>query len=205
MSAFLIGFGLGFVVAAQLGPISLFAIRATLRAGARVGLAIGAGVALVDTAYAAAGAVGAAGLLALEPLRLAAGLTGAVVLAVLGARTLWSAFRVRLGGEADAEVSSPLRAFLTTIAATASNPLTIASWAAIFAAASTAGAVGEGGMLLLLAGVGLGSLTWMTTLVYGVSLARHAVGDRALRLVDALAGAGLLAFGGALAWRTLRE
>ena len=205
MSAFLIGFGLGFMVAAQLGPISLFAIRSTLRAGAGVGLAIGAGVALVDTAYAAAGAVGAAGLLALEPLRLAAGLAGAVVLAVLGARTLWSAFRVRLGGEADAEVASPRRAFLTTIAATASNPLTIASWAAIFAAASTAGAVEEGGVGLLLAGVGLGSLTWMTLLAAGVSLARRAVGDRALRVVDALAGTGLLAFGGALAWRTLRE
>jgi putative LysE/RhtB family amino acid efflux pump len=32
-----------------------------------------------------------------RPLRLALGLTGATVLLLLGARTLWSAFRVRLG------------------------------------------------------------------------------------------------------------
>ena len=64
---------------------------------------------------------------------------GAVVLVALGARTLWSAFRVRLGGEADSEVATPRRAFATSLAATASNPLTIASWAAVFAAASTAG------------------------------------------------------------------
>ena len=46
-----------------------------------------------------------------------------------------SAFRVRLGGESLDEVASPRRAFATALAATASNPLTIASWAAIFAAA----------------------------------------------------------------------
>src|ERR671915_2512154 len=84
MTALLVGFGLGFVVAAQLGPISLLAIRSTLRNGVYVGLAIGAGVAVVDTLYAAAGAAGAAGLLAIEPLRLGFGLLGAAVLAVLG-------------------------------------------------------------------------------------------------------------------------
>ena len=65
---------------------------------------------------------------------------GAAVLVALGLRTLWSAFRVRLGGEHDDEVATPRKAFLTSLAATASNPLTIASWAAVFAAASTAGA-----------------------------------------------------------------
>jgi putative LysE/RhtB family amino acid efflux pump len=205
VSALAIGFGLGVAVAAQLGPISLFAIRSTLRAGARVGLAIGAGVAVVDTAYAAVGALGATGLLALEPVRLGAGLAGALVLAVLGVRTLWSAFRVRLGGEVAAEVASPRRALLTTLAATASNPLTIASWAAIFTAASTAGAAEGAGLAVLLAGVALGSLTWMTLLATTVAVARRRIGDRALRTVDGLAGAGLLVFAGALGVRTLRD
>ena len=40
-----------------------------------------------------------------------------------------------------------MTAFVTALAATASNPLTIASWAAVFAAASTAGA--DSGALLL--------------------------------------------------------
>jgi putative LysE/RhtB family amino acid efflux pump len=208
MSVLFVGFGLGFAVALQVGPLSLFAIRSTLRGGLKVGLAIGAAVAIIDTLYAAAGAAGAAGLLAIDPLRVAFGVLGAVVLVVLGIRTLWSAFRVRTGGESMDEVASPRRAFATALAATASNPLTIASWAAIFAAASTAGAVaasGGAGAPLLLAGVGIGSMTWMVVLPSGVALARHSVGDRFVRAVDILSGIGLLGFGGALAWRTLRD
>jgi putative LysE/RhtB family amino acid efflux pump len=205
MSALLIGFGLGFAVALQVGPLSLFAIRSTLRDGITVGLAIGAGVAVIDTLYAAAGAAGAAGLLTIDPLRIAFGILGAVVLTAIGVRTLWSAFRVRTGGESDEEVSTPRRAFATALAATASNPLTIASWAAIFAAASTAGAAAGGGTVVLLIGVGLGSLSWMCLLTGGVAIARHTIGDRLVRLVDVIAGVGLLAFGGALAWRTLRD
>jgi putative LysE/RhtB family amino acid efflux pump len=206
MTALLVGYGLGFMVALQVGPISLLAIRSTLRAGVVVGLAIGAAVAIVDTLYAAAGAAGAAGLLSIDPLRVAFGCIGAAVLVVLGARTLWSAVRVRDGGEVTEEVASPPRAFATALAATASNPLTIASWAAVFAAASTAGAAADhGGTAVLLAGVGLGSLSWMVILAGGVALARRALGPNALRAVDALSGAGLLGFGGVLAWRTLHD
>jgi putative LysE/RhtB family amino acid efflux pump len=202
MTAMLVGFGLGFLVAAQLGPISLLAIRSTLRNGVLVGLAIAGGVAVIDTLYAAAGAAGAAGLLAIEPFRLAFGLIGAAVLAVLGARTLWSAFRIRMGGESSDELATPRAAFVTALGATASNPLTIASWAAVFAAASTAGA---GGGAALLAGVGLGSLTMMSLLAGGVSVARRRVGPRMLRTVDGVAGAGVLGFGALLAYRTLRD
>jgi putative LysE/RhtB family amino acid efflux pump len=202
VTAFIVGFGLGFLVAAQLGPISLLAIRSTLRNGVVVGVAIAGGVAVIDTLYAAAGAAGAAGLLAIEPLRLGFGVLGGVVLAVIGARTLWSAFRVRMGGESSEELATPRAAFMTALAATASNPLTIASWAAVFAAASTAGA---GGGAALLAGIGLGSLAMMSLLVGGVSVARRWVGPRLLRTVDGVAGAGVLGFGALLAYRTLRD
>ena len=205
MTALAIGFGLGFFVAAQLGPISLLAIRSTLRSGVAIGLAIAAGVAIVDTLYAAAGAAGAAGLLAIEPLRLAFGAIGAAVLVLLGARTLWSAFRVRQGGESREEIATPRAAFVTSLAATASNPLTIASWAAVFTAASTAGAAAGSSAALLLAGIGLGSLTCMSLLAGGVAVARRWVGPRMLRTVDVIAGAGILAFGGLLAFRTLRD
>jgi putative LysE/RhtB family amino acid efflux pump len=205
MTPLVVGFGLGFLVAAQLGPISLLAIRSTLRNGLLVGLAIAAGVAVVDTLYAAAGAAGAAGLLAIEPLRLAFGLVGAAVLALLGARTLWSAFRIRAGGESREELATPRAAFVTALGATASNPLTIASWAAVFTAASTAGAAAGSAAALLLAGVGLGSLTCMAVLAGGVSVARRRVGPRMLRAVDGIAGAGILTSGGLLAFRTLRD
>jgi putative LysE/RhtB family amino acid efflux pump len=206
MSALLVGFGMGLFVAAQLGPMSLFLIRSTMRGTLRTGLAIGAGIALVDMLYAAAGAAGAAPVLTVGSLRGLLGLLGAAVLVVLGARTLWSAFRVRLGAETDEEVATPRRAFVTAVAATASNPLTIASWAALFAAASVAGAASSAASAAaLLAGVGLGSLTWVTLLALAASLAARRIGPRVLQAVDVVAGAGLIGFGGALGWRTLRD
>jgi putative LysE/RhtB family amino acid efflux pump len=206
MHAAAVGFGLGFVVALQLGPMSLLLIRSTLRGGWRVGLAIGAGIAVVDGLYAAAGAAGVAPLLAVGPVRLVLGVAGAAVLAWLGLRTLHSAFRVRLGGEATAEVATPRRAFVTSLGATASNPLTILSWAAVFAAASVAGvADGAAGAVLVVLGVAAGSLTWGATLAGGVAVAGRWAGDRALRVADAVASLALLAFAGVLGWSAAHE
>jgi putative LysE/RhtB family amino acid efflux pump len=202
MRALVIGFGLGFVVAFQLGPMSLFLIRSTLRVGVRTGLAIGAGIACIDMAYAAAGAAGAAPLLAVEGLRVAAGVVGAMVLAALGVRTLWSSVRVRAGAEVPVEVATPRRAFVTALGATASNPATIVSWAAIFAAASAAT---DAQPLGLLAGVGLGSLTWVTVLAVATAVVRRAAGPRAMRFADGVAGVGLVGFAGALGYRTVHR
>ncbi|HEV7754038.1 MAG TPA: LysE family transporter [Baekduia sp.] len=201
-----LGFGLGFVVAAAIGPISLLCIRTVLRGAVGTGIAIGAGAAVIDATYALLGALGAGRLLEIDGLQLALGLVGAAVLAALGARTLWSAFRVRLGGESLEEVATPRQAFLTSLAATASNPTTILSWAAVFAAASTASAVdGTGETLLLVAGVGCGTLTWFTLLSVGLSAIRTRVGDRLLAAVDVGSGLGLLAFSGALGLRAARD
>jgi len=206
MSALGVGFGLGFLVAAQVGPLSLLLIRSVLRHALVVGLAIGAAVALVDTSYALLGALGVAAVLDLDGVRTVLGLTGAAVLAWFGARTLWTAFRVRLGGEATEEVQAPRNAFWTALIACASNPLTIISWAAIFAAASTASVAGDAGSTTaLLVGVGCGSFTWMAILSVAVNAARRKVGERGLQIADGVAGAGLLGFAGVLGLRTLSE
>src|SRR5438105_6134478 len=113
-------------------------MRSVLRGRFGVGVAVGGGGAVIDALYAALGAAGASALLQIDAVRLTLGVVGACVLAAIGLRTLHSAFRVRLGGESADEVASPRRAFLTSLGATASNPLTIASWAAAFSAASTA-------------------------------------------------------------------
>lgn len=206
MSSLPLGFGLGLVVAAAIGPISLLCIRTVLRGRLRAGIAIGLGAAVIDTAYATLGALGAGRVLEVEALRVGFGIAGAAVLAALGLRTLWSAFRVRLGGESAEEVASARRAFLTSLAATASNPTTIASWAAVFAAASTASAVeGTASAAFLLLGVGLGTATWFTALSLALTAVRGRVGDRVLRAVDAGSGVGLLGFAGVLGWRAARE
>jgi putative LysE/RhtB family amino acid efflux pump len=199
-TSFLIGLGLGAAVAAQPGPIMLLMIRSVLRGALAVGLAMSVAVALIDTLYAGLGVAGTAPLLMIGPLEIVLGLVGAAVLIGIGARTLWSAFRVRSGGESADEVASPRRAFLTTLAATASNPLTIASWAAIFAAASSAGAAaGAAATLALLGGVGIGSLASMSALATLISLGRRRIGRRTLAGVDVVAGTGIAGFGAVLA------
>ena len=194
---------LGLVVAAQVGPISLLCIRSVLRGRFAVGVAIGAGAAVVDALYAALGAAGASALLQIDPVRLALGIAGACVLAAIGLRTIYSAFRVRLGGESKEEVASPRRAFLTSLGATASNPLTIASWAAAFSAASTAALAGSGSTAAaLVVGVGTGTLTWFTVLSGTIAVVRPRVGPRLVAGVDAVSGAAILVFAGLLGWRT---
>ena len=56
--------------------------------------------------------------------------------------------------------------------------------------------IGMGG-----AGVGVGSLCWVTLLATGTAAARRALGLRAMRIADACAGVGLIFFGCALALR----
>ena len=205
-SALAAGLGAGLLVAAQVGPIWLLCARSVLRHGWRVGAAIGAGAALIDTTYAALGVAGTARLLTLPGMRLVLGLAGATVLLVLGARTLWTARRVRDGGEATDEVDTPRRAFRLSLIATASNPSTIASWAALFAAASAASVTtSASSTVTFLLGIGAGSLGWFLLLSSGMAILRRRAGRRALQAADVVAGLGVMTFGGVLALRTLRD
>ncbi len=200
------GLVLGFLVAAQVGPIWLLCLRSSLGAGFAVGLAIGVGAAVIDTLYAAAGAAGASSLLEIDALRLTLGLLGACVLAAIGVRAIWSGFRIRLGGESRDEVGSPRRAFVTSLGATASNPLTIVSWAAVFSAASTASLVDtSSGALALAAGVGVGSLVWFALLAGGASLVGRRIGPRSLAAADVLSGGAIIGFAALLGYRTIRD
>ena len=54
-------------------------------------------------------------------------------------------------------------------------------------------------------GVALGSLTWVTALATATAIARRAAGERAIRVADGVAGAGMIAFGVALAYNTAHD
>jgi putative LysE/RhtB family amino acid efflux pump len=206
LAAFWTGTALGFVVAAQIGPIWLLCARTTLRVGFASGFGIGLGAATVDLGYAALGAAGVAPLLAVPALRLALGVCGGAVLVWFGVRTLRTAFRIRLGAETPEETLSPRAALRTGLVATASNPLTIASWAAVFGAASAGGPSRSAiAAALLVFGVGVGSLAWHAALVAGLRLLRRRVGDRTLRVVDGLAGSALVLGGVGLGVRAARS
>jgi len=205
-AALLTGLGLGLFVAAQVGPIWLLCARSSLRYGARSGLAIGAGAAIIDLSYAALGVAGAAQLVQIGALRLTLGVLGGGFLVFLGGRTLWQAARVRLGAEGEGEVLRPAAAFRTSLAATASNPATIVSWAAIFSAASVGRVTGSGpDAAILLLGIGAGSFAWFATLAAVAGRFGRRLSDRHLSVVDALSGTGIVGFGGVLVIRALRS
>lgn len=195
-SALLLGLGLGLFVAAQPGPVSLLLLRTAARGQRWAAFMVGAAAACVDTTYAALGAAGAAPLLQWGPARIVLGVAGAALLVGLGLRTLWSAWRVRSGLETTEDLRSPGRAFATGLAATASNPLTIASWGAIFAAASVVGtAEALPAAVALVAGIGLASLTWFAVLTLVATRVLRRLGDRWLTALDVVCGTGLVAFG----------
>lgn len=198
-----LGFALGAFVAAQPGPVTFLTLRAAIRRY-RSGLAVGAGVAIVDLSYAALGVAGAAPLMQLTAFRLTLGMAGAMFLLVIGARTLWNAWRVRAGLETADEILSTPRALATGLAATASNPLTIVSWAAVFAAATPVGATDTtAGAVGLIVGIGLGSFAWSILLAGGARLLLRKAGAVMMAMLDAVVGAVLVGFGGWLGIRTL--
>jgi putative LysE/RhtB family amino acid efflux pump len=165
-----------------------------------------AAVVVIDLAYAIIGLAGLGSLLNDGSLRLWFGLASAAVLIGIGMRTLWIGWRARMGLESADDVVAPSRAFLTAVAATALNPLTIALWTVSFPAAAPAQATGSAASAAaVLLGVGLGTLTWYGGFSTAVALTRKRVGDRLLRLVDFGVGSGLIAFGGLLGYRSLHE
>jgi putative LysE/RhtB family amino acid efflux pump len=202
-TALFTGFGLGFLVAAQVGPIWLLAARSVILGRFATGIMIGLGAATIDMTYGALGLAGAASLLRITGLRLGLGLLGAAVLTLLGALALRNATRAGNQVEPSTTITSAPRAYLTALTGTAANPLTIASWAAIFAAASTAHiSRTTTGAVLLLAGIGLGTATWFTALSTAMTLVRRLARRRTLQAIDVISGLGLIGFGILLAWHT---
>jgi len=202
------GYGLGLFLAAQVGPVTLLIVRSVLRGGRAlaVGLAMAAAVAAIDLAYAIVGLAGVGRLLNEGSTRVWLGLVSAAILVAIGMKTLRTGMRARLGLESAEDVVAPRRAFLTAVAATALNPLTIALWTVSFPAAAPARATSSSAAAAaLLVGVALGTLTWYGGFSTAVALLRKRVGRRLLRGVDIVSGAGLIGFGSLLGYRTLRE
>ena len=188
--------------------MTLLIVRSVLRGGRAIafGLAMAGAVALVDVLYGTLGLAGVGRLLNGGVLRLALGLVSAAILVAIALRTVWMGFRARLGLEGTDDVVAPQRAFLTALAATALNPLTIALWTVSFPAAAPGSARGSVDHAVeLLLGVALGTLTWYSGFSTAVALARKRAGDRLVRAVDVVSGFGLVAFGGVLAYRTAAE
>ena len=186
LALFARGVVLGFSIAAVVGPIGLLCIRRTLVTGFAIGFVSGLGAATADAIYAAVASLGISALAAeLIDQRVWLRLIGGAFLMYLGVRTLRSAPASRA---ADLPTSG-LRlagAYSSTLALTLSNPMTIMSFAAIFAGIGASGAD-------LVAGVFGGSAAWWLVLAALVSRLRTLASQGWLRWVNI--GSGLLITG----------
>lgn len=187
------GFILGFTIAAAVGPISLLVIRRTLAEGRVVGLASGLGVATADGAY---GAIAAFGLGAITQVLVEArpvlGLVGGVFL-------LWLAWKTASAEPHDpATVAPPRRgglagAYLSILGLTMTNPMTILSFAALFAGLGVTGGDTAGAALITL-GVFLGSSAWWVLLTWVVSALRSRVTTTWIRRINVASGIAIWVF-----------
>jgi threonine/homoserine/homoserine lactone efflux protein len=187
------GLVIGFTVAMVVGPIGVLTIRRTLAHGRVYGLASGLGVALADASY---GGVAAFGLSAVTAL-----LVGArpLLAFVGGAFLVWLAIRTIAAPAPEREAAAADRpglagAFASIYALTMTNPMTILSFAAIFAGFGLAGGTAAEAAVLTL-GVFLGSLGWWIVLTTVLGLIRSRVTPGALLWLNRVSGVILLVFG----------
>lgn len=187
-------FVLGIAVAAPVGAMGVLCIQRVLAGGLRAGFATGLGIATADGAYAALAAFGVAAVTNAfvawqAPLRLA----GGCVLVWLGYRAMVSA-PVHDAARANAASAGFAGLYGSAVLLTLTNPMTVMSFVAIFASAGLSTAtVGDAAIATL--GVVAGSLAWWVALSAGVAAARHAIGDRAVRVVNRFSGAVVAVFG----------
>ncbi len=185
---------MGFSIAAPVGPIGLLCIRRTLADGRAAGFASGLGAATADGLY---GAVAAFGLTIISNVlieqRLWLRLLGGAFLCYLGVRT----FLAKPLQQAASGEGMPLAgAYISTFFLTLTNPLTILSFAAVFAGLGLGSAQRDyASALVLVLGVFAGSALWWLTLSTGVGLLRTRVGPRLLVWVNRISGTIIAAFG----------
>jgi threonine/homoserine/homoserine lactone efflux protein len=194
MSFFLRGLLIGFSIAAPVGPIGVICIRRALTKGRLSGFISGLGAASADAIY---GSIAAFGLTAVSSflvdqqawLRFIGGL----FLCYLAWRTLIAQPSEQTGESAGKTLVGD---YTSTFFLTLTNPLTILSFAAIFAGLGIASAQGD---LLhasfMVGGVFCGSAVWWLMLSSGVSLFRRRFSPLAFVWVNRISGSIIFAFG----------
>lgn len=189
------GLLIGFSIAAPVGPIGVLCIRRTLAQGRLVGLVSGLGAATADALY---GLVAAFGLTFISSFLLqqetALRVVGGLFLLYLGVRTfLTRPSETEASGGARAGL---LGAYSSTLVLTLTNPLTILSFAAIFAGLGVADTAGDyGAASVVVIGVFVGSALWWLLLSGGADRLRDRFTPTALQWVNRLSGLIITLFG----------
>lgn len=188
------GLVIGFSIAAPVGPIGVLCIRRTLTDGRASGLVSGLGAATADGLYGCVAGFGLtfiSGILIDQQMWLR--LFGGLFLCYLGIRTLLSRPAEQ---EARAAGTGLLGSYASTFLLTVTNPMTILSFAAIFAGLGLANTSGSyASALVLVLGVFLGSASWWLLLSGGVGLFRDKFNTKGLLWVNRISGVVIIIFG----------
>lgn len=185
---------MGFSIAAPVGPIGVLCIRRTLTEGRASGFVSGLGAATADAVY---GCVAGFGLTFISSLLVGQQrwfrLVGGAFLCYLGIKTILAKPADRA---AKARGSGLASAYASMFFLTLTNPMTILSFAAVFAGLGAAHANGNyGSAAALVVGVFIGSTLWWLGLSGAVSLFRTRFNARALHWVNRISGIVILGCG----------
>jgi threonine/homoserine/homoserine lactone efflux protein len=188
------GAGIGFAVAAPVGPIGMLCIRTTLERGRVAGFAAGLGAAVADAIYGAIGVLGVTAISGyIEAQRFWLELGGGIFVILFGIHLGITKPNIGNGNE---EIPVSLWAdFMKTLVLALANPSTILTFMAIFAGVPGAAASSMAAVPVTVLGVLLGSAGWWLFLSQGVGVIRHKISERALKWMNWAAGLLLVAFG----------
>ena len=194
VSLFVRGLVIGLSIAAVVGPMCILCIQRTVSRGQLYGLVSGMGIATADAIY---GSIAAFGLTVITSFLVSQQgwirLIGGLFLVYLGLKAIFTRPAERA---AAAKADGFLRAYVSTFLLTLTNPMTILSFAAIFAG------IGVGGMgksylaaMMVVLGVFAGSALWWCVLTSGVSLLRGRFTPQWLQWINRLSGIIIALFG----------
>jgi threonine/homoserine/homoserine lactone efflux protein len=189
------GILLGLGAAAPIGPVNVEIARRSLRGGFSSGFLIGCGAVTVDATYVIFAALSIRLFLDRPSMVLLIGLAGATLLAYLGVNCLLGAARLL---RSDLPVSVPLdapkRNYLTGLAMTATNPMTLAFWFVVIPAIGPISSQPGRDLPWVCAGVCIGALSWVCFFASLTSLAGRIAKQTTMVIADLLGGLMLLGF-----------
>ena len=196
LSFFIRGLLIGLSIAATVGPMSILCIQRTLNRGQLYGLVSGLGIATADGAY---GSIAAFGLTLITNFliheQIWIRLIGGLFLMYLGVKTIFSKPPQR-AAVLNTKTNSYLGAYASTFLLTLTNPLTILSFAAIFAGIGVGSASKSFfSAAAVVLGVFSGSTLWWIILTSGISLLRKKMNSHWLLWINRISGAIITLFG----------
>ena len=185
MVNFLKGLAIGIIMAAPVGPLAILCIRRSLK-NRTEGIATALGISLTDGFYAL---IVALGLSTLSTFFLSYKeyffFAGGMILFFLG----WKAFTNPLTINGDRlNHRGFVTTLLQTVLLTISNPMTILTFIATFAAVGFEAQNTVHQAILIGSGVFLGSLSWFTSLALLVMYGKKRISPGLLRIINMLSG-----------------